>query len=90
MDSYLVKTCTDCGEAFEALDRLNKTLSKYAKNRYQTSQYLLKKAFPKDRIKLLIWYKDALENLTWDSNYYQPSFSADTIISRVKILTNGL
>jgi hypothetical protein len=89
MDSYLVKCC-GCNSAFEALDRLNTVLSKYAKNRYQSNAFLLKKVFPRDKITQLIRYKYILENCTWNPDFYEPYFSAETIISRVKLLTNGL
>ena len=90
MDSYIVKPCTDCGLIFSTLDRLNRILSKYAKNKYQNNAYLVNKVFPKNKIKLLSRYRDILEDLTWNGAFYEPYFTAETIISRVKLLTNGL
>ena len=90
MDNYLAINCVACGEVFEALCRVNKVLSKYAKNRYLNNAFLTKKVFPKDKIKTLIRYKSILENLTWNGDFYLPYFTATSIISRVKVLTNGL
>ena len=90
MDNYLTINCENCTVIFDALDKVNSTLSRYGKNKYLNDRFLLKKTFPKDRISLLAHYRGILENLTWNSAYYFPQFTADTIISRVKILTNGL
>jgi hypothetical protein len=90
MDNYLTINCENCTAIFDALDRVNKVLAQFGKNKYLNDRYLLEKSFKKDKISLLSRYRDILENLTWNSQYYLPYFSADTIISRVKILTNGL
>lgn len=90
MVSYLVKECNDCNSVYSAIKSIDHTLGKYGKNKYQNNAYLTSKPFPKDRIKLLIRYKEILENLTWRPDFYAPYFSLFTIISRVKVLTNGL
>jgi hypothetical protein len=90
MVSYLVKECSDCGIVFDTIGRINKILSKYGKDQYLNFSYLLKKPFPREKIKLLIRYKDILENCSWNTKFYEPYFSTPEIISRVKVLTNGL
>jgi hypothetical protein len=90
MDSYIVNVCSDCTSIFDALDRIDNTLCKYAKNRYQNNAYLLNKPFPKQHIKLLIRYKSILEDCTWNADAYLPWYPVSNIIARVKILTNGL
>lgn len=89
-DSYIVNVCDSCGATFDALDRVNTALSGYARNRYLNNSYLLTRVFPKRHIKLLTWYKQILEDMTWNAGFYTPYFQPDVIIGRVKILTNGL
>lgn len=90
MDNYLVANCSECGVIFTTLDRITKTLSKYGRNRYLNNAFLTQKAFPTDKIKLLIRYRDIMEDLTWNPDFYIPYFTSEAIISRVKVLTNGL
>ena len=90
MVPYLVKECNDCSSVQEAIDLIDHTLGKYGKNKYSNNAYLTSKPFPTDRIKLLTRYKEILDNLLWKSDFYAPQFSVVTIISRVKVLSNGL
>jgi len=90
MVSYVVKECTDCGVIFDAIGRIDKILAKYGKNQYLNISYLLRKPFSRSKIKLLIRYKVILEDCSWDFKFYEPYFSVQQIISRVKVLTNGL
>jgi len=90
MVPYLVKECNDCSSVQEAIDLIDHTLGKYGKNKYHNNAYLTTKPFPNEKVKLLTRYREILENLLWKSDFYEPYHSVVTIISRVKVLTNGL
>lgn len=90
MVQFLVRECKDCGSSGDAIKKVDHTLAKYGRNKYQNESYLTTKAFPKDRIKLLQYYREILENSFYKEDFYQPYFPISTIISRIKVLTNGL
>lgn len=90
MVHYLLTSCTDCDSLRDAICELEEKLYQYGKYQYQNISYLTNKPHPLTRIRELIYYKSILENLKWNQSYYYPFYNFQTIVSRVKAITNGL
>lgn len=86
MSSFLVKDCTDCGSLEDAICSVDSVLAQYAKNGWQNITYLTNKCTSYIRVRELIYYRQVLENLKWNSCFYSP-FSAQEIISRAQTVT---
>lgn len=91
MLSYLVSnTCPECTSASYLKKGINKALVVFGKRLWLNKAFLLKKPISKEKLKLLLYYKDILENLEFDPFYYGPKYPYENIDSRIKSLINGL
>ena len=88
MISFQVKTCTSCGFLEDTICSINNVLASYGKNGWQNISLLTSKPTPYVKMRQLIYYKEILENLKWNQNFYCP-YSMDKIVSRAKQLTAG-
>jgi len=81
--------CDACFSTSNLLERVNKALYLLGGRVYKNRVLLAGKTIDTEKIKLLGYYKDILENLIYNPYYYQ-GFDYQRIDSRVKELINGL
>lgn len=79
-----VKDCKECGSIKELLCQVEDRIYAMSKSEYNNLSFLSKKNHTKYEIKRLIRYKNILNNLFWNTSYYD--FDFKTIISRIKTL----
>lgn len=86
MLSVNIKECQHCEGIRVLLDKVEYKLSRMARNEYHSAIYLSSKNHTKKEIKTLIRYKNILNNLFWNSTYYD--MSAEKIMSKIKSIVN--
>lgn len=91
MLSYLVSSpCDKCLSASGLMEALNKSIASYGMRLWLNKAFMLKKPISNIKLKLLLYYKDILENLLYDPFYYGDKHPYESIDSRIKALINGL
>ena len=88
MFSFLLKTCTDCNNLEDAICSIDAVLAQYGKNAWQNTAFMTIKSIPHVRMRQLLYYKEILDNLRWNQDFYCP-WGYPKIVSRVKALTGG-
>lgn len=78
-----VKDCKDCGIG-DILSKLDDRIYSIIRDEYHSLIYLSKKNYTRGEIKKLIRYKNILNNLFWNSSYY--NISHKIILSKIKTL----
>lgn len=86
MLSFQLTYCKNCGSIEEAQAILDKRIAKIAQKKMNASLYLEKSPIRKREAKTLLYYKEILEHLKWNPEYYAQEFDKQSIISRVKSL----
>jgi hypothetical protein len=84
MLAVIVKECKDCDSIKEILAELDEKIYRMTRDEYHSLAYLSNKNHRRAQIKRLIRYKGILENLFWNSSYYNYDFK--TIVSKIKTL----
>lgn len=77
-----VKDCKDCGDIQNLLDKLDNKLFRMANDEYNHLVYLSDKNHTKAEIKTIIRYKRILDNIFWNSQYYDRDYK--NILSKIK------
>lgn len=91
MLSYLVSSpCDECMSASYLKTSINKALSKIGRRMWLNKAFMLKKPLNKERLKVILYYKNLLDNLEFDPFYFGPKYPYEKIDSRIKSLINGL
>ena len=86
----LYNTCSECFSVSGLLDRVDQAIISLGRRMYKNRVLLLNKPLVANKIKILSYYKDILDNLLYNPFYYGPSFDYQRIDSRIKELINGL
>lgn len=84
MLSINIQECKHCQGIRILSDKLEYKISRMARDEYHSAIYLSSKNHTRAEIKRLIRYKNILNNLFWNSTYYD--ISAETIMSKIKSL----
>lgn len=86
MQSYLVKECKDCNEIKQLVSSIDKKIKELTRSLLYNKKYLIDRKIDKRQLTDLIYYRDIAENLFWDSSFYNPDFTRQQIISKIKTL----
>lgn len=88
MFSVLLKTCSNCDNLDDAICTLDSVLAQYGKNLWQNTAFMASKPLPYVRIRQLLYYKEMLNHLRWNQDFYCP-YKFPQIISRIRALVGG-
>lgn len=88
MVNFLLKKCTNCDSLQDAICAIDGTLAQYGKNAWQNISFLTSKPLPKWRIRQLLYYKEILNHLQWNQDFYC-SYTMEQIVSRARAITAG-
>lgn len=91
MLSYLTfSICDECFSASDLMKKLDKAIALFGNRIWLNKAFLLRKPISTNKLKILLYYKGVLDNLTYDPFYYGPKYSYEDIDSRIKELINAL
>lgn len=79
-----VQDCKECAAIKNLISQVDKELYRMTRAEYHNLAYLSTRCHTKLEIKRLIRYKSILNNLFWNSQYYDYDFKK--IISKIKSL----
>jgi hypothetical protein len=86
MASYIVKNCKDCKEIDSLQEEVSKSIYELTKKLYFKVVYLADKNVCKEKLKNLIYYKDILNRMSYNSSAFECVATRKEIISHVKKL----
>lgn len=86
MLSFQLVYCPSCGSVEHVQSLLDLRIANYGQKKVNQILFLSKPKFSRREAKMLIYYKEILEHLKWNSNYFENEFSREDILSRVKSL----
>jgi hypothetical protein len=90
MESYILKICTDCEEIEYLMLRIDAKISKLVTAIYNNRVYLTDRSVNRRLLQDLLYYRDIVEHLTYNSTYFEPEFTKTQIISQVKVKVEGV
>lgn len=86
MLSFQLTYCKNCGSIDDVQKILDFRIVDLARRKFNEIVYLEKSKLSKRESKDLLYYREILEHLKWNPEYFDEEFTKDQIISRVKSL----
>lgn len=82
--------CDSCMSASSLKKDVQKAIAVMGRRLWLNKAFMLKKVLNKEKLKVLLYYQDILDNLLYDPFYYGDKYPYQNIDSRIKSLINGL
>lgn len=86
MQNVYIVDCKECGDIASAIFRLDEKIAKIVNNMYLSLTVYAEKRYSRQELKTLIRYRNILQHLYYNGDYYT-GFDYRQIISKVKSIT---
>lgn len=86
MGTFLVKNCKDCDELKSLSGDISKKIYELTRDHYYKIVYLADRNVCRETLKSLIYYKDILEKMNYNSATFESVATRKQIISHIKKL----